>query len=83
MDKSKFGERQSEGLNLQYENGQSDAEKLMSRHLQTDEGSVPDGVLKNIDVTPDRASSKAATDKIASNDSDETPPITPYDILES
>ena len=87
MDKSRFSE-QSEHLDPQYQNGQSDAEKLMSRHLQTPNDEITDEELKAIRITGENTSAPVASDErnVDGDDEDEggAEPgqmMTPLDVL--
>lgn len=49
--KQSSGTGQGAPLDARYENGQSDAEKLMRRHLQTPDHVITDAELKNLNVS--------------------------------
>ncbi len=70
-----------------YQNGQSDVEKLMRRHLQTPNDVITDEELKNLRVGTE---GMPATSALVTNnreeensETDEEKPVTPWDVLDA
>jgi hypothetical protein len=86
MERNKFGDSQEAHLNNAYHNGQSDVEKLMSRHLQAGDEPVPDEELKAVKVgKEDEAAQPTPKQQIDDTDDGEDASsgryITPLDVL--
>lgn len=69
---------------LHYQNGQSDAEKLMREHLQNPDHQITDEDLKNIKLVDMDSTEEAAPPAEDEEDAAHTPgkPITPWDTIE-
>ena len=78
-----------QGLDASFENGQSDAEKLMREHLQTPGHVISDEDLKNIKTTPESTAPgnvSLESDSLKSEETEEEipehdKPATPWDVL--
>lgn len=75
----------SENQPLHYQNGQSDAEKLMRRHLQNPDDVITDEELKNLKIagTPETVSPEEETEIEKNKDEgEEIRPATPWDVID-
>lgn len=78
-------EETSENEPLHYQNGQSDAEKLMRRHLQNPDDVITDDELKNLKIagTPDTVNPEEEAQIERKKDEDEEiRPATPWDVID-
>jgi len=76
-----------ENENDEHQDGMSDAEKLMSRHLHTEGDIITDEDIKNIkikkDVTPNEVTGVELEERLKEEDEEPGPdnPKTPWDVL--
>lgn len=88
MEKSKFGTNQEAHLDPMYHNGQSDAEKLMHRHLQSGD-ELTDKDLEGLKITKADGATETTTAVTTEKDEDSGSGesngsdriVTPLDVL--
>lgn len=79
----------SENENTEHQDGMSDAEKLMSRHLHTEGDIITDEDIKNIkikkDVSPPEVTGVELEERLKKEDKEPGPdnPKSPWDVLGS
>jgi len=66
-----------------YQNGQSDVEKLMRRHLQTPGDVITDEELKNLRVGTEGMPATAPVVDDTDNETSEEKAVTPWDVLDA
>lgn len=74
-------EETPENTPLHYQNGQSDAEKLMRKHLQEPGHVISDDELKSLKIAGTEETAEPVDNEDKEND-EEVRPATPWDVID-